>query len=606
VPTRRPIPALARIAVAASMAGLAAFPVRADSQQKQVLALFSTRRDVRIAALGNSELPRALENGLQQAVDFYPEYLDASRFADPSYLDAFRDFLRVKYRDKRFDVVISFQDVATTFAERFRGELWPDTPLVFYVATAPARRPSDATGVVASPDFAGTLTLATTLQPDTERVFVVSGASDRDRANQAMVRAQFRRFEPRLEVIDLSNLPAALMEQRLAALPPHSIVFYTLFYQDRTGRNFNPIDYLDRVAAIANRPIYSWVDTTIGHGVVGGSLRSLDAIVAAVSDRTVRVLRGESAERVPILSATLQTPQVDWRQLQRWGISEARVPPGTTILFRTPGLWEQYRGYILVAVGLLLAQSLLIGALLIQGARRRRVERQLQASQAELRASYERIRDLGGRLLRAQEDERARISRELHDDISQQIAVLGIDLAMLEASPPHGGERLVTEAYERTQAVARRVRDLSHRLHPSNLALIGLSRALERLGRDFAHAGLTITFTHGDLPDGLPTDVTLCLFRVAQEALQNIVKHSGARVATMHLEMVRGELWLTIVDEGAGFELRRAGRGLGLISMEERVDQVGGTLNVRSAPGAGTRVYARVPIRAAHRETTVA
>ncbi|HEY7172959.1 MAG TPA: sensor histidine kinase [Vicinamibacterales bacterium] len=606
MPTGRAIPALVRIALAASAIWLAAFPAAAQGSQKQVLALFSTRRDVRIALLGNNELPRGLEAGLQQPVDFYSEYLDAARFADPAYPAAFRDFLRVKYRDKRFDVVISVQDVATSFAERFRGELWPDTPLVFYVTSAPDDRPANATGVVASPDFAATVTLATTLQPDTERVFTVSGASERDRANQALVRAQFRRFEPRLEVIDLSSLPAPLMDQRLAALPPHSIVFYTLFYQDRAGQNFNPVGYLDRVAAVSNRPVYSWVDTAIGHGVVGGSLRSLEAIVTAISERAVRVLRGESADHVPMLTASLQTPQVDWRQLQRWGISESRVPPGTTILFRTPGVWEHYRGYILAAMALLLAQSVLIGALLIQAARRRRAERQLQASETELRASYERIRDLGGRLLRAQEDERARISRELHDDISQQIAVLGIDLAMLEASPPRGGEQLVSEAYERTQAVARRVRDLSHRLHPSNLALIGLSRALERLARDFANAGLTITFTHGDLPDGLPTDVTLCLFRVAQEALQNIVKHSGARAATMHLETVRGEVWLTIADEGTGFELRRAGRGLGLISMEERVDQIGGTLRVRSTPGSGTAVYARVPIRGAQRETTVA
>jgi len=275
------------------------------------------------------------------------------------------------------------------------------------------------------------------------------------------------------------------------------------------------------------------------------------------------------------------------------------------VVFDT-GMWQQYRAYILGAVVLLLAQSLLIAALLIQAARRRRAERQLQASQTELRASYERIRDLAGRLLRAQEDERARISRELHDDISQQIAVLGIDLAMLEATPPRGSERLVTEAYERTQVVARRVRDLSHRLHPSNLPLIGLSRALEQLARDFAQAGLTITFTRGETPEDLPIDLTLCLFRVAQEALQNIVRHSGARTATMHLEVVRGELWMTIADEGSGFELRSAGRGLGLISMEERVDQVGGTLHIRSTPGAGTRLSARVPIRRAQKATTVA
>jgi signal transduction histidine kinase len=604
VPTGRDV--RLRLAIAASAVWLAAVPARAQGEQKQVLALFSTRRDVRIAVLANRELPRALENGLDQPIDFYSEYLDAARFADPSYLNASRDFLRVKYRDKHFDVIISIQDVATAFVERFRGELWPGTPVVFYGMTAPARPLPDATGIVAPLEFGSTLTLATALQPDTERVFVVSGSSARDRANESVVREQFRRFEPRLEVVYLSNLPMPLLEQRLAALPPHSIVFYTLFYQDRDGRNVNPVDYLERVATVANRPVYSWVDTAIGHGVVGGNLRNLEAIVSAIADRTVQVLRGQAADRIPISTDPLQAPQVDWRQLRRWGIDEARVPAGTTILYRVPGVWDSYRGYIFAAVGLLLAQSLLIGALLIQAARRRRAERQLQTSQAELRASYERIRDLGGRLLRAQEDERARISRELHDDISQQIAVLGIDLAMLEASPPRGGERLVTEAYERTQAVARRVRDLSHRLHPSNLSLIGLPRALERLARDFANAGLTITFTHGDLPEGLPTEVTLCLFRVAQEALQNIVKHSGARAATMHVEAVRGELWLTIVDEGVGFERRTAGRGLGLLSMEERVDQIGGTLHVRSAPGAGTRVSARVPLRGAERETTVA
>jgi len=321
VPTGRAVAALARIAIAASAVWFTALPAAAQSVQKQVLALFSTRRDVRIALLGNNELPRALESGLQQSIDFYAEYLDAARFADPSYPEAFRDFLRVKYRDKHFDVIVSVQDVATTFAERFRSELWPDTPLVFYVTAAPDRRPAGSTGVVASADFAATVTLATTLQPDTERVFVVSGASDRDRANQAAVRAQFRRFEPRLEVIDLSNLPAPLLEQRVAALPAHSIVFYTLFYQDRDGRNFNPVDYLDRLATAANRPVYSWVDTAIGHGVVGGSLRSLEAIVAAISERVVRVLRGESAEHVPIMTAALQKPQLDSRQLRRWGIS---------------------------------------------------------------------------------------------------------------------------------------------------------------------------------------------------------------------------------------------------------------------------------------------
>jgi signal transduction histidine kinase len=603
---RRRRRALLPLVLAASALWLSAARADAEPRQKEVLALLSTRRDVRVAVLADRDLPRDLESGLGQPVDFYSEHIDAARFGDPSYATAFRDFLRVKYNGKRFDLVIAVQDVAATFSDRFRSELFPDTPVVFYVNTPPPRRLPDATGVVAPLEVASTLELAIALQPDTDRVFVVNGASARDQVTEAAMREQFRRFEPRLAFVYLSNLPARELEQRLATLPPQSIVFYGLFYQDRRGENFNPVDYLDRVAATANRPVYSWVDTAIGHGVVGGNLRHLDSVLSAVADHAVQVLRGRPADSVPILTSPMQSPQVDARQLRRWGISEARVPAGTTILFREPHAWEQYRGYVLGAAALLSAQSVLIGALLLQALRRRRAEQQLNASQAELRDSYERIRDLGGRLLRAQEDERARISRELHDDISQQIAVLGIDLATLEATPARRGDRLVADAYERTQAVARRVRDLSHRLHPSNLALVGLTRALERLARDFASAGLTITFTHGEVPGTLPTDVTLCLFRIAQEALQNVLKHSGARAATMHLEAVRAELWLTVADEGAGCELRHAGRGLGLISMEERVDQLGGSLDIRSAPGAGTRVNARVPIAGAARETTVA
>ena len=246
----------------------------------------------------------------------------------------------MKYLGKRFDLVIGIQDVATAFIDRFRAELFPETPVVFYVNAPPARRLPDATGVVAPFEVASTLELAIALQPDTERVFVVSGSSARDQVNEAAMREQFRRFEPRLGFVYLSNLPARELEQRLAALPAQSIVFYGLFYQDRRGENFNPVDFLDRVTAMANRPVYSWVDTAIGHGVVGGNLRQLEAILTALADRAVQVLRGQSADSFPILTSPLQSPQVDWRQLRRWGISEARVPPGTTILFREPRAWE--------------------------------------------------------------------------------------------------------------------------------------------------------------------------------------------------------------------------------------------------------------------------
>ena len=146
------------------------------------------------------------------------------------------------------------------------------------------------------------------------------------------------------------------------------------------------------------------------------------------------MLRGEPADSIPTSSPSLNVSQVDWRQLRRWGISEARVPAGTLVRFREPSAWDRYRIYILGAVAVLLAQTALIAGLLVQRARRRQAEEQVRGSQAELRTSYERIRDLGARLLNAQETERSRIARELHDDISQQLALLEIDLELLSGA----------------------------------------------------------------------------------------------------------------------------------------------------------------------------
>ena len=136
---------------------------------------------------------------------------------------------------------------------------------------------------------------------------------------------------------------------------------------------------------------------------------------------------------------------VDWRALERWGLSESQLPPGTEVLFRTPTVWERYKEYILAALALLIAQSGLIAGLLIQRRRRYLAEVELRRSQDSLRTSYERIRHLGSRMLKAQETERSRIARELHDDISQQLALLTMDLDQLGVADPGEVKRLAAE-----------------------------------------------------------------------------------------------------------------------------------------------------------------
>ena len=270
--------------------------------------------------------------------------------------------------------------------------------------------------------------------------------------------------------------------------------------------------------------------------------------------------------------------------------------------YRDPSAWDRYRGYIVGAAALVLAQAALIAGLLLQADRRRQAEKRLRSSQEQLRTSYDRIRDLGRRLLAAQEEEHSRLARELHDDVSQQLSVLSIDLEMLS----HGGpdrqtdrERLAHHALDRAEGVARSLRNLSHRLHPASLRLTGVVPALGGLQRDLSTAETAITFTHEDAPVALPQDVALCLFRVAQEALHNAIKHSGATAVSVHLKGTQDRLVLTISDDGRGFDVEAARGGLGLISMEERVEQIGGTLRIRSQRGGGTHLEVSTPLQTA-------
>jgi signal transduction histidine kinase len=242
-----------------------------------------------------------------------------------------------------------------------------------------------------------------------------------------------------------------------------------------------------------------------------------------------------------------------------------------------------------------LAQAALIAGLLIHRAKRQAAEHQMRRSQAALRTSYERVRRLGSRLLTAQERERSRIARELHDDISQQLAVLQWDLKLLGRTVQGSAEAVAVEAAKRTEEIVTSVHDLAHRLHPARLQLVGLVAALDGLQRELSKPDITITFAHENVPALVP-DLSLCLFRIVQEALQNAVKYSEANKVSVDLCGVSDGIALTIVDDGVGFDVDAVwGSGLGLISMHERVEAIGGTFEIRSSPGAGTRLEVRVP-----------
>jgi PAS domain S-box-containing protein len=219
----------------------------------------------------------------------------------------------------------------------------------------------------------------------------------------------------------------------------------------------------------------------------------------------------------------------------------------------------------------------------------------------ERKLAEESLATIGRRLIEAHEAERTWIGRELHDDINQRLALLAIDLSRWshDASANEVTE-LVRHSLARVTEIAQDVQGLSHRLHSSKLDYLGLATAARSFCRELSEKNkVEIVFEHAGIPHTLSKEVSLCLFRVLQEGLQNAVKHSGVRSFTVDLQGTEESIELTVADTGSGFEEQEActRHGLGLISMRERLQMVHGELSVKSQRGAGTTIRARVPLK---------
>jgi len=234
--------------------------------------------------------------------------------------------------------------------------------------------------------------------------------------------------------------------------------------------------------------------------------------------------------------------------------------------------------------------------------RRKRAEEELRASEAALRKSQQELHRLAGKLLEAQEEERRRLARELHDDLTQCLAMLAVEAGrverQLETFPGPAVEALGTMK-NRLVELSTNVHEISRQLHPSILCDLGLVTAIEAECASWQHrTGLVIEFETKDVPADLTDEVGLCIYRIAQEGLRNIEKHAHIRKAHVSLAGVAGDVVLLVEDAGVGFDRERIRDrpGLGLASMEERARMIQAALSIRSCPGRGTRIEVRAPV----------
>jgi two-component sensor histidine kinase len=564
----------------------------AQENHKHVLVLHSFGRNFGLYEEFSSGFERDLAQISPRPVEFFEVSLETARFAEGQNDAPFVGYLEALTSERQMDLVVSVGGPAARFAIRERERLFPSVPLL--VAGVERRLIANlalGSGAIAAPftlDNAVAIENILRVLPDTTDIAVVLGGSALSKIWLAETQRDFERFSDRIRFTWLNELSLEEMKERVAALPPRSAIFFGELYVDAAGIPHERHTALTSLHAAANAPIFGLFDTQLNRGIVGGPLVSIPEMSRRAAATALRILDGEAPENIETKPVEAGSPVYDFRELKRWGIKESRLPPGSTVLFRPPSVWQEYRAPLAIGLGVVALQAALIGGLFLQRSRRHLAE--------------EDARALARRLLTAHEDERRRLARELHDDLSQRLARLSIDAARVERSLPGSEEKESARSIRRDLArLSDDVHALSYQLHPSVLDDLGLNEALKVECEQFSRReSIPAALTTFEAPSGLPAEVSVCLFRIAQEALRNVARHSRASRVSLEVTKRNGEVRLSVKDDGVGFvPAQRRIRSLGHASMRERARLVGGAVEVESSPGRGTTVEVSVPLKEA-------
>jgi signal transduction histidine kinase/ABC-type uncharacterized transport system substrate-binding protein len=559
----------------------------------RVLLVYSYGRDFAPFDAVSTEFRTELPKRAAHSIEFYEVSLDTARQAASNNREEepLIQYLAERFADRQPDLMVTLGAAATRFFQENRPKLFPSVPLL--VAGMEQRMMQDAAPgpreavVGVRFDHVAVLKTIFNLLPETRNLVVVLGASPYEERWRDLIEQDFRPYADRIFVTYTNNLTVDEMRRLVATLPSDSAVLYHRVAIDAAGTPHEQNAALDELHRAARVPIFGLFENQLGKGIVGGPLMSLSQVGDVSADIAVRILKGESPDKIPVMELSPYTMLFDWRQLERWKIPESRLPPGSTVRYRPVTLWEQHAALVLAGLAIILIQMAFLGALAVQRAR-------LKTAEGE-------ARNLGERLLSANEDERARLARHLHDDFSHRIARLSIETAELErADPDIDGPRIVHNIRQELSRLSEDIHAVSHRLHPSTLEDLGLLDALRTECDQLARSTpLQIAVEFDGVPERLPKEIALCAFRVAQEALRNVGRHARANKVYLSVRGSNGHLSVAVRDDGVGFETTEKPEfvGLGHASMRERVRLLGGVLKIRSAPGQGTTIETQIPLR---------
>ncbi|WP_128928183.1 sensor histidine kinase [Bradyrhizobium guangxiense] len=610
------ITGLVRILIVCLLASLSCECIAADSKrQRSILVLEEADfRSPFYSEIFAGIRAAAKPNGASHTVT-YGESLDLTRFPDPGYEESLVGHFKTKYAQRPIDVIVSIGVAAAKFLQKHKLEIWPAAPVVYgFVPDLPETRAlflPNSTAVFARVRPAQLLTAARAVVPDLNRVVLV-GEAWKNPLTYGHWKQDFAAAMPDLEITDLSGAVLREVRDRVASLPARSAILTSAMYSDGEGTYYSPTSALARVAERANRPIIITSDTFLGRSGVGGFLLLPETIGREAGQLAMRILDGEAPSRIVPFGGGNVKPIFDWRQLKRWNVDEANLPPGSEVRFREPTFWEQYHWHVTGVASVVLLQALLIAILLRE--RRLRFVAEVEARQRMSELAHMNRRATAGEM-----------SASLAHELTQPLAAIMINAEtaqqILRNPAPDLGE--IGDILDHIRRDDQRAAEVISRLRaflkrdPTERRELDLNAMVGEVFRFLSVQALTHDVELVTEPS--PKDIRVKGDKVQlQQAILNLVVNGIDAVA--HLPDKRRRIvgrtslagnvaLVSVADAGEGilaekvaeifkpfFTTKAQGMGIGLSIAHTIVEAHGGRVWAENAPSGGAVFHVPLPL----------
>jgi signal transduction histidine kinase/ABC-type uncharacterized transport system substrate-binding protein len=589
----------------------------ATTQSKRVMLLHSFGREFKPWSEYATAIREELHRQSPWLLDITEQSVVTARSSDEDPEAAFVEYLRALFAKQPLDLIVSLGAPAAAFVQRHRQHLFATTPMVFTAVEVRRVKSSDLTAndavVAVRTDHRPVIENILEVLPDTKIVAMVIGTSPGEKFWRKEIAREVESLERRVKFIWYDSLSFEDILKHAAELPPNSAIFWETISVDAAGVVHEGDAALAKLYAVTNAPIFSHDESFFGNATVGGPMTSVLGVSRQTAVVAVRILGGEKAGEIKVAPIGWDAPKFDWRQMQRWGISESRLPSGSKILFREPTAWEKYRWQIVVTAIVLLLQTALIVGLLNEHRRRRIAEVESLQRMAEL--AHLNRQTTAGELS-------ASIAHELNQPLGAILSNTETAELMLEKPSPDLDEikAILTDikrADQRASDVIGRLRRLFSKSGPDaqdvDLNEV-VSEVVGILAAQAAAQGVTVSTrltSHALILKGDRVQLEQVVLNLVANAIDALAGgDKDIRRISIRTDLVNeGTAELSVSDSGPGirpdvlkqvfepfFTTKDMGMGMGLAIASTIVKSHGGRIWAENQAGAGAIFRLTLPI----------